>query len=117
LDGSSGEISGEGGGIGQTYSPSANLRAAGTITGVILESHLQRVAFNHRLVIKKKEPTIPDLNDPPRAAGVYDLPTSRKMQHLADMRNLCDHKKDRQPTEEEVAEMIAGTNSIVRTLF
>jgi len=85
--------------------------------GVVLEAHLQRVATNHSVSISKKDPTISDLNDPLKAASVYDTPTWRKIQHLADLRNLCDHKKSREPTETEVRDLIAGVASIVKTVF
>ncbi|MBF8277611.1 MAG: hypothetical protein HW390_2684 [Candidatus Brocadiaceae bacterium] len=39
-------------------------RAAGDLAGVVLERHLQRVAENHKRPIRKKAPTISDLNDP-----------------------------------------------------
>lgn len=83
----------------------------------MLEGHLQRVAANHSVTISKTNPTINDLNDPLKNDGVYDIVTWRKIQHLADIRNYCDHKKDREPTEEEVKELIAGTDSIIKTIF
>ena len=51
-----------------------NLRASGTIAGVILETHLQRVAAAHQVTVTKKDPTIGDLNEPLKKAGVYDIP-------------------------------------------
>ena len=93
-----------------------NLRAAGAVVGVVLESHLQRVAENHGVKISKKDPTISDLNDPLKHGGVYDLPTWRKVQHLADLRNLCDHKKSREPTEQEVVELISGVGALVKNV-
>lgn len=94
-----------------------NLRAAGAVAGVVLEAHLQRVAKNHSISIPKKDPTIGDLNDPLKAAAVYDIPTWRKVQHLADLRNLCDHKKSREPTDSEVKDLIAGVTAIVKSVF
>ena len=94
-----------------------NLRAAGAVAGVVLEAHLQRTAANHSVRIAKKDPTISDLNDPLKTAGVYDIPTWRKIQHLADLRNLCDHKKSREPNGPEVNELIAGVAAIVKTVF
>jgi len=94
-----------------------NLRAAGAVAGVVLEGHLQRVAVNHGVSISKRNPTISDLNDPLKADGVYDIPTWRKIQHLADIRNYCDHKKEREPTEDEVKELIAGRDAIIKTIF
>ena len=94
-----------------------NLRAAGSLVGVVLERHLQRVAQNHGLSIKKKNPTIADLNDPLKAATVYDMPTWRKIQLLADIRNLCTHSKDDEPKKEQVDELIEGVNHIIKTIF
>jgi hypothetical protein len=94
-----------------------NLRAAGAVAGVVLEAHLQRVAANHSVRISKKDPTVSDLNDPLKAAGVYDIPTWRRIQHLADLRNLCDHKKSRDPTDSEVRDLIGGVAAIVKTVF
>ena len=71
-----------------------NLRAAGALVGVLIEGHLQKVASAHGVTITKKNPTIADLNDPLKAASVIDMPTWRKISFLADLRNLCSHKKD-----------------------
>jgi hypothetical protein len=88
-------------------------RAAGAIAGVVLERHLQRVADNHGVKIERANPTVADLNDPLRGAGVYDLPTWRKIQHLADLRNLCAHQKQRDPTEAEVTDLLSGVKSVI----
>ena len=92
-------------------------RAAGALAGVVLERHLQRAAENHAISIGKKSPTISDLNDPLKNKGVYDTPVWRKIQLLADIRNLCSHQKATEPTDEQVEELIAGVNSIIKTVF
>jgi hypothetical protein len=92
-------------------------RAAGALAGVVLERHLQRVVNNHQLKIKKSNPTISDLNDPLKQADVYDTVVWRKIQLLADLRNLCSHNKNREPAREEVEELIAGVDSIIRSVF
>ncbi len=92
-------------------------RAAGALAGVVLERHLQRVAQNHKIAIPKSSPSISDLNDPIRNAGVYDVPTWRKIQLLADIRNLCAHEKKREPTDDEVDELILGVNSVIKSVF
>ena len=94
-----------------------SLRAAGALAGVILEGHLQRVTQNHNITIRKKSPTIADLNDPLKNKGVYDIPTWRKIQLLADIRNLCSHKKGREPTDDEVVELITGVNTVIKSIF
>jgi hypothetical protein len=92
-------------------------RAAGALAGVILERHLQRVAANHKIQIKKANPTIGDLNDPLKADGVYDVPVWRKIQYLGDIRNLCSHSKGAEPGREQVEEMLRGVNQVVKTIF
>ncbi len=92
-------------------------RAAGALAGVVLERHLQRVAVNHKISIGKKNLTISDLNDPLKNNGIYDTPVWRKIQLLADIRNLCSHQKSTEPTEEQVEELISGVNSIIKSVF
>ena len=93
------------------------LRGAGAIAGVVLEKHLAQVAANHALKSRKKDPTISDFNDLLKKGDVVDLPTWRQVQRLSDIRNLCDHNKDRDPTKVEVEELINGVEKITKTLF
>ena len=92
-------------------------RGAGAIAGVVLEKHLAQVLSNHKLKTTKKNPSISDFNDLLKSAEVYDTPTWRKIQHLGDIRNLCDHNKIREPKHEEVEELISGVESIIKTVF
>jgi hypothetical protein len=94
-----------------------NIRSAGAIAGVVLEKHLQRTATNHMIKIGKRDPTISDLNDPLKKEGIYDLPTWRQIQVLGDIRNLCVHNKEREPTEVEVKKLIQETDNIIKTVF
>ncbi len=48
---------------------------------------------------------------------VYDIVNWRFIQHLGDIRNLCDYNKDREPTKEEVEELINGTEKVIKTIF
>ena len=92
-------------------------RAAGALAGVVLERHLQRVAKNHKIPIRKKDPTIFDLNDPLKQKNVYDLRIFRKIQYLGDIRNLCTHEKGREPTDEQVEELLSGVSSVIKSVF
>jgi len=83
-------------------------RAAGVIAGVIIEGHLQNVADNHGVKITKKSPTIADLNDLLKNNSIYDTSAWRKVSYLADIRNLCSHKKEQEPKIEQVEELIDG---------
>jgi len=92
-------------------------RAAGALVGVVIEGHLQKVAAAHGLKIAKKNPTIADLNDLLKAASVIDTPAWRKISFLADLRNLCSHKKDAEPTKEQVEELIQGAEWLTKNVF
>lgn len=93
------------------------IRAAGAVAGVVLERHLAQVCDNHSIHIGKKSPGIADLNEALKAANVIDVPQWRFNQHLADIRNLCDHSKKVEPTIEQVADLIAGVKKVTKTLF
>ncbi|MFD1875046.1 hypothetical protein [Hymenobacter bucti] len=92
-------------------------RGAGAIAGVVLEKHLAQVLLNHNLKNSKSHPSISDLNNALKAAEVYDTPTWRKIQYLGDIRNLCDHNKDKEPKKEEVDELISGVDAIIKTVY
>ena len=87
------------------------------MTGVVLERHLAKVASDHKVAIRRAHATIADLNDPLKNAGVYEVPTWRKIQHLADIRNICDHFKGREPTRDEVEDLIRGTDWVAKNVF
>lgn len=91
------------------------LRSAGALAGVVLERHLKTLLRKHTPLIKHKEKdSLSALNDLCKNA-VYDLVTWRKVQHLADLRNLCDHDKVREPTKDEVAELNRGVGAMIKT--
>jgi hypothetical protein len=92
------------------------VRAAGSIAGVVLERHLLCVQESHQLTIKQKNPTISVYNDALKDVSVIDVPTWRLIQRLGDLRNLCDHGKERDPSKEEVSELINGADKIIKTI-
>jgi hypothetical protein len=89
------------------------LRSAGVVCGVALESHFKSVASRHNIVLKKSAPSISDWNDALKDK-VFDLPMWRLVQRLADIRNLCAHFKEREPTLYEVQDLISGTQKVVK---
>lgn len=92
-------------------------RAAGALAGVVLERHLSQVCDNHGIKIPKKNPTIADFNDSLKANSVIDVPEWRRIQHLGDLRNLCDHSKTAEPTSDQVNDLISGVEKTTKTLF
>lgn len=92
-------------------------RAAGVISGVVLEKHLGQVCLAHSISAKKKDPGITDFNDLLKSTSVIDVPTWRFIQRLGDLRNICCHNKDRDPKNEEVEELIDGIDKITKSVF
>ncbi len=93
------------------------LRAAGAICGVIIEKHLAQVCDTHGISVKKKNPGISDLNQLLKDNDTISVPQWRFVQHLADIRNICDHAKGREPTKEEIDDLVAGTDKVLKTIF
>jgi hypothetical protein len=67
---------------------------------------------NHSIKSRKKHPTIADMNDLLKSDTVIDIPTWRQIQRLGDIRNLCDHNRNREPSQNEVEELIAGVSKV-----
>ena len=92
-------------------------RAAGALVGVVIEGHLKKVVAAHGVRIAKKNPTIADLNGLLKTASVINTPAWRKISYLADLRNLCSHKKNAEPTREQVEELIQGAEWLAKNVF
>jgi hypothetical protein len=90
------------------------LRAAGVLAGVVLERHLAEVARSHKVAIRSRTPTISKLNDALKEAHILDVPRWRTIQGLADLRNLCSHASERDPTGDEVAQLIDGVAKVAK---
>lgn len=93
------------------------VRAAGAVAGVVLEKHLTQVCENHAIKVIKKHPTIGDLNEALKGASVLDIPQWRFNQHLADIRNLCDHNKAAEPSADQVKDLIDGVFKVTKTIY
>jgi len=91
-------------------------RASGAVAGVVLEKHLHQVCDNHSIAINKKNPTIGDLNELLKTNAVIEIPQWRHITLLADIRNLCDHNKKIEPTQDQIEDLIAGTDKIIKTI-
>lgn len=93
------------------------MRGAGAIAGVVIEKHLHEVCVAHNIKLAKKHPTIADLNDALKNGSIIETTQWRFHQHLADIRNLCDHNKKVEPTSEQVNDLIEGVAKVVKTVF
>jgi HEPN domain-containing protein len=93
-----------------------HLRSAGVIAGVVLERHLKRVLGTHGVKLPRTT-QIGKLNDALKEAKIYDVPQWRQIQRLGDIRNLCAHDTERDPTEDEVVELVDSVAKVVSAVF
>ncbi len=93
------------------------VRGGGAVAGVVLEKHLGHVCEMHGHKSRKKHPSISDYYQLLKENDVIDTPKWRFIQHLGDIRNLCDHSKDRDPTKEDVLELVEGVEKVIKTVF
>ena len=93
------------------------LRAGGALAGVVMEKHLAQVCENHGVKHGRRNPTIGVYNDALKTAEVIDTAQSRFNQRLSDIRNMCVHRRDREPASEEVTELVDGVSKLTKTLF
>ena len=92
-------------------------RAAGAVAGVVLEKHLKEVCGNHGITVRKTNPQISDLNDSLKSAAVIETPQWRFLQHLGDLRNLCAHDRESEPTTDQINDLLAGVMKVTKTIF
>lgn len=93
------------------------VRGAGAVAGVVLEGHLAQVCKNHKLKIGKKYPAINYFNELLKKHSVIPTQDFRYIQRLADLRNLCDHKKEQNPTKTDIDDLIQGVSKIIKTIY
>lgn len=93
------------------------VRAAGAVAGVVLEKHLHQVCDDHNVTVRKKNPTISDLNELLKTNSIVDMPQWRHISMLADIRNLCGHNKQTEPSSQQVTDLIDGTDKVLKTVF
>lgn len=91
-------------------------RAAGMLAGVVLESHLSKVCIAHNINIPSK-PTISNFNELLKSNEIIEIPIWRHLSLLGDLRNLCSHAKDKEPTREEVTELIDGVAKMIKKVY
>lgn len=94
-----------------------NVRSSGVIAGVILEGYLHKIVDKHEIKISKKNPTLSEFNELLKANNIYDTTVWRKISYLGDIRNTCAHKKEKDPTKEQVEELIEGVNWVTKNIF
>ena len=94
-----------------------HLRAAGAICGVVIEKHLKQICANRGVKPRRRNPTISDFNQLLKDEDIISVPDWRFIQHLTDIWNICGHAKGREPSKQEIEDIVAGTARILKTIF
>ncbi|OHD60555.1 MAG: hypothetical protein A2014_08500 [Spirochaetes bacterium GWF1_49_6] len=87
-------------------------RGAGAMAGVVLEKHLKIICQHHKIKIVKKNSSINDYNQLLKDNAIIDTSNWRFIQRLGDLRNLCDHNKEKEPQKDDINELIQGTGRV-----
>lgn len=91
-------------------------RAAGVVAGVVLEKHIQLIVQRREIAVKNR-PALGDYIAALKDADAVSVAEWRKLQYLSEVRAKCAHSKGVEPTADEVAELIAGTDWTIKNLF
>ena len=90
------------------------LRPAGVLAGVVLESHLKTVLL-HKNIDLQKAKSLAQYNELLKKHEIINIPVWRNIQFLIDLRNLCSHKDDKEPTDQNISDLIEGVKKVIKT--
>lgn len=93
-----------------------HVRAAGSLAGVVLEGHLKNLCIKYQVQLPKPNPALSDYYQELYKSKIIDNTQRTRLQYLGTIRNLCSHKKDSEPTEQEVSDLIAETHKTTKLL-
>lgn len=103
--------------VAKLLSKNKYYRAAGVICGVVLEKHLKQVCQDHSIKVTRSKPAVNDLNELLKKGNIIDTGTWRNIQRLGDLRNLCSHNGEREPSKDDLDDLINGVDKIIKTIF
>jgi hypothetical protein len=102
---------------GKDLLENGHLRAAGVVTGVVLEGHLKTICLKNSITLSKSKPTLSDYYQELYKAKIIDNSERTRLEHLASLRNLCAHKGNREPDKQEVLDLIEGTQKVMAVVI
>ena len=100
----------------QELNNQGSYRGAGILAGVVLERYLKQICQNHSIIVKRK-PSIKEFTQLLEDNGIIDDDELKRIKNLGTLRDNCAHPTKTEPTKEKVAELIAGVNKTIKTLF
>lgn len=90
-------------------------RPAGVLAAVVIERHLKKFAKTHEKTIPPKA-TLGQINE--ILKDTYEEPKHfLKIKLLNELRILCSHDKKKEPTKEDIVELIDGAKKVISTIF
>ncbi len=89
------------------------LRAAGAVAGVVIEEHLKLTCSKNNIKFRKKNPSISDYNEALKKENIIDIVMWRLITRSGDIRNYCVHSKERDPTADEIDDIIRSAEKII----
>ena len=78
--------------------------------------NLQKVIKNNTISFTKKNPVISEMTDILKSNEIIDMLSWKKILMLSEIRNKCSHKKEEEPTRDEVLELIEGVNWMIKNI-
>ena len=102
--------------MAETLNKNGFLRPAGVLAGVVLESHLKTL-LSHRNIDLKTSKSLSEYNELLKKNKIIDTPVWRNIQFLTDIRNKCCHKKEKEPTVQDISDLIDGVKKIIKTVY
>lgn len=93
-----------------------HVRAAGSLAGVVLEGHLKNLCIKYQVQLPKPNSALSDYYQELYKSKIIDNTQRARLEYLGTIRNLCSHKKDREPTKQEVSDLIAETHKTTKLL-
>ncbi|HEV7164175.1 MAG TPA: hypothetical protein VGO35_02150 [Gammaproteobacteria bacterium] len=92
-------------------------RAAGALTGTVLEAYLRKLAAKHQLGLRKQRPPLCELADALKEAKVLDIPAWSQTTWLAEIYARCLKAEGEVPTKLQVRDLIDGTRWLITNVF
>lgn len=92
-------------------------RAARTIAGLVMETYLKRLARRHRVRIVKQQPSLRDLNDAIKAAGIYDTVVWSQISWLADLKERDILQRHVSEQKAEARDLVEGAGWLIKNVF
>lgn len=91
-------------------------RAAGVVTGTVLETWLRKLSARHKVTFRKQRPPLREYVDALHSAKVLDIPVHSQAVWLAEL-DRRSRTKGEPPTKLQVRDLIDGSRWLITNIF